>query len=74
MAQSATVQVGEHNFTILIEPNDPDGYLVTCSELPGLVTQGDTMDEAMAMANDAIGGYVASLAKHGEPIPAQLLN
>ncbi len=69
MKKRAPVQVGEYSFTILIEPNDPDGYLVTCPALPGLVTQGDTLDEAFAMAKDAIEGYLISLIKHGEPIP-----
>ena len=69
MKKRAPVQVGEYSFTILIEPNDPDGYLVTCPALPGLVTQGDTLDEALAMAKDAIEGHLISLIKHGDPIP-----
>lgn len=69
MKKKAPVQVGDYSFTILIEPNDPDGYLVTCPALPGLVTQGDTLDEAFAMAKDAIEGYLISLLKHGDPIP-----
>ncbi len=63
------IQVGEYSFTILLEPNEPDGYLVTCPALPGLLTEGDTLDEAYAMAQDAIGGYLESLLAHGEPIP-----
>ena len=60
---------GDNGFTILVEPNDPDGYLVTCPALPGLVTEGDTLDEAFAMAKDAIGAYLISLIKHGDPVP-----
>jgi antitoxin HicB len=67
--QQTPVQVGEYSFTILIEPNDPDGYLVTCPALPGLVTEGNTLDEAYEMAQDAIHGYVESLIKNGEPVP-----
>lgn len=69
MKKHAPVQVGDYSFTILIEPNDPDGYLVTCPALPGLVTQGDTLDEAFLMAKDAIEGYLITLIKHGDPIP-----
>ncbi len=68
--QQTPIQVGEYSFTILLEPNEPDGYLVTCPALPGLVTEGDTLDEAYAMAKDAVEGYLISLIKHGEPIPA----
>lgn len=73
MKKQAPVRVGDYSFTILIEPNDPDGYLVTCPALPGLVTQGNTLDEALAMAKDAIEGYLISLIKHGDPIPEDKL-
>lgn len=63
------VQVGEFSFTVIIEPNEPDGYLVTCPALPGVVTEGDTLDEAYAMAQDAIQVYLESLIANGEPIP-----
>ena len=67
--QQTPIQVGEYSFTILIEPNEPDGYLVTCPALPGLVTEGDTLDEAYRMAQDAIRVYLESLIAGGEPIP-----
>ncbi len=67
--QHAPVQVGEYSFTIIVEPNEPDGYLVTCPALPGLVTQGDTLDEAYEMAQDAIRVYLESLIANGEVIP-----
>jgi predicted RNase H-like HicB family nuclease len=69
MKEQTPIQVGEYTFTVLVEPNEPDGYLVTCPALPGIVTEGDTLDEAFAMAKDAIEGYLTSLLKHGEPIP-----
>lgn len=69
MKKKSPIQVGDYSFTILIEPNDPDGYLVTCPALPGLVTQGDTLDEAYEMAQDAIQAYVESLIDDGEPVP-----
>jgi predicted RNase H-like HicB family nuclease len=67
--QNVPFQVGEYSFTVLVEPNEPDGYLVTCPALPGLVTEGDTLDEAYEMAHDAIQVYVESLIADGEPIP-----
>ena len=42
---------------------------VTCPALPGLVTEGDTLEGARAMAADAIRCYLESLRKDGEPIP-----
>lgn len=37
--------------------------------LPGCFTQGETLDEAKAMAEEAIGLYLESLIDAGEPIP-----
>jgi len=60
----------EFRFTVLYEPAEEGGYVVTCPALPGLVTEGETLDEAREMARDAIRGYVESLQKDGMPIPA----
>lgn len=57
------------NFTVVMTPDETGGYVVTCPALPGLVTEGDTLEEARAMAADAIKGYLESLRKDGEPIP-----
>ena len=62
----------EYSFTVLFEPAAEGGYLVTCPALPGLVTEGDTLREARAMARDAIRAYLESLRKDGEPIPRDL--
>ena len=54
---------------MLYEPAEEGGYVVTCPALPGLVTEGETLDEAREMARDAIRAYVESLKKDGLPIP-----
>jgi antitoxin HicB len=60
----------EYSFTVFFEPAVEGGYVVTCPALPGLVTEGDTLAEAKRMAKDAIRGYLESLRKDGEPVPA----
>ncbi len=59
----------ERSFTLLFEPAAEGGYVVTCPALPGLVTEGDTLEESREMAKDAIRGYIESLQKDGQPIP-----
>lgn len=56
------------NFTVVLTPDVTGGYVVTCPALPGLVTEGDTLEEARAMASDAIRGYLESLQKDRESI------
>jgi len=57
------------NYTIIITPDETGGYVITCPALPGLVTEGDTIEDAREMARDAILGYLESLRMDGEPIP-----
>jgi len=59
------------NYTVIMTPDEAGGYVVTCPALPGLVTEGDTLEEAREMAADAIRGYIESLGKDGEPIPTE---
>ena len=57
-------------YTVLFEPAEEGGYVVSCPALPGLVTEGDTLAEARVMAADAIRAYLDSLRKDGQAIPA----
>jgi antitoxin HicB len=59
----------QYNYKILLNKEDEGGYMVTVPTLPGCITQGDTIDEAFAMAKEAIELYVAELQSRGEPIP-----
>ena len=59
-------------FVVYLEPAEEGGYIVSCPQLPGCVTQGETVEEALEMIKDAIQGYIASLQKHGDPIPPSL--
>ena len=51
---------------------DEDGiYIVECIDLPGCISQGKTIEEAIENIKDAIKAYIDSLKKHNEPIPFQ---
>jgi predicted RNase H-like HicB family nuclease len=62
--------MAEYRYTVLFEPADEGGFVVTCPALPGLVTEGDTLEEARAMAQGAIRAYLESLRKDHLPIPS----
>jgi len=59
----------KYNFTVVYEGQPEGGYVVSVPALPGCHTEGRTFEEAQKMAVDAIRSYIASLKKHGEPIP-----
>jgi predicted RNase H-like HicB family nuclease len=39
--------------------------------LPGCVTQGETVEEALDMARDAIAPYISVLRDRGEEVPVE---
>lgn len=67
--QAATPQV--LSYRILLREEPEGGYTVTVPTLPGCITFGDTITEAIAMAREAIELYLESLHFHGEPIPTE---
>ena len=70
MKRREVVTAHQYRYTVLFEPAEEGGYVVTCPALPGLVTEGDTMEEARRMAEDALRGYLESLLEDGLSIPA----
>ena len=59
-------------YTVVIDP-EPDGstYNVSVPALLGCYTWGETIEEALIMAREAIIGHVAALAALGEPVPVE---
>ena len=48
------------SFTVVLEKEAEGGYTVLVPALPGCHTQGDTRDEALAYAKEAIEAYLES--------------
>ena len=58
-------------FTVIIDQDEDGFHVASCPALPGCHSQGKTRDEALENIAEAIRGYVASLKKHGEPVPQE---
>jgi antitoxin HicB len=56
-------------YRVLLKREPEGGYTVTVPTLPGCITYGETVDEAIDMAKEAIGLYIESLVAHNEPVP-----
>jgi antitoxin HicB len=57
-------------YSIVLTPDEESGgYTVEVPDLPGCITEGDTVEEALAMAEEAIEGFLEVLKKDGDPIP-----
>jgi len=59
-------------YTVILEPEEGGGYHAFCPALKGLHTYGDTFEEAIANAREAIELYLADLEASGEPAPVEV--
>jgi antitoxin HicB len=57
-------------YEVVLVPQTEGGFVVSVPELPSVVTEGDTVAEALAMAKDAIEGYLATMRDRGWELPA----
>jgi antitoxin HicB len=56
------------SYPLELTPDDNDTLLVTCPDLPGVVTYGETEAEAIHWASDAIEEYIAFRLHEFRPI------
>jgi antitoxin HicB len=68
--RTETVRRGTCQYTVIFEPAEEGGYVVHIPTL-GIATQGEDLNDARAMAEECIIGYLESLRKHGEDIPRE---
>jgi predicted RNase H-like HicB family nuclease len=63
------IRVNGETYRIRLEPDlDEGGYVVHCETPPGCTSQGDTVEEALAMIADAISLTVATYREKGWPV------
>lgn len=58
-----------HTYRILLNKEPEGGYTVSVPALPGCITYGENVDEALSMAKEAIEGYIITLKETGKAIP-----
>ena len=57
------------NISLFYDP-EYEGYVVEVLELPGCVSQGKTVEEAIKNIKDAINGYIEVEKEMGREIPS----
>ena len=60
-----------YTYTLELIPTEPEGYSVYVPALPGVVTDGGNVDEALAMARDAITLHLEGLRVDCIEIPVE---
>lgn len=59
-------------YTVVVDPDEEGaGYTVTVPALPGCISEGDTLEEALENVKDAIQLYLRMCRQQGEPVPRE---
>ncbi len=60
-------------YSVVLEPDEeePHRYNVRVPALPGCLTYGESVEDALANATEAITGYLEALADDGLPAPVE---
>ena len=58
-----------YKIPLVLEPQPEGGYTVTSPLLPELVTEGDSMEEALTNVKDAMAAVVEAYQELGRPLP-----
>jgi len=60
----------KYSFSVILEPQEEGGFTVLVPALPEVVTEGDSEEEALANAEEAIRAILAYRRDNGIPIPS----
>ncbi len=58
--------------TVILIPEPEGGYTVTCKELPELLTEGDSVDEALENVEDAFAATLELYEDFGRSLPKSI--
>ena len=62
-----------YSFSVILEPQPDGGFTVLVPALPEVVTEGDTEEQALLNAEEAIRAVLAYRRAHGLAIPPDAL-
>jgi len=62
----------QYKISLHLETLENGQILATSEDVPGLVAQGRTIQEAIEIAQDVARKIIESYKEHGEPLPGSL--
>lgn len=71
MNSDIILSMGMYTYVAKIEEADEGGYVASFPSLPGCYTQGETIEEAIAMAKEVLELHLSVLKDAGEAIPKE---
>ena len=62
---------GQYQFEVIFTPQEEGGFTAEVPDLPGCISEGDTLDEAEKNIREAIELYLETLEERGIPLPSR---
>src|SRR5437588_9088009 len=56
-------------YIALVHKDEGTSYGVSFPDVPGCISAGDTFEEAIANASEALAGHLALMRSDGDPLP-----
>jgi antitoxin HicB len=69
MSRRPKEQISDREYAITLYRADEGGFVAEHRDLPGCLTQGETLDEAIENLSSAKKLWIASALEHGDEIP-----
>jgi antitoxin HicB len=70
MDRRSNILAENYSFSVVLEPQESGGFTVLVPALPEVVSEGDTEQEALANAEEAIRAVLEYRRDHGLLIPS----
>lgn len=61
--------MAKYIYPAIFDPNENNGFTITFPDLPGCITEGDDLDEALLMAAEAMALHLYGMERDGDDIP-----
>ncbi len=62
-----------YKLPLILEPQPEGGFTVTSPVLPELITEGDTVEDALDNVRDALAAVIEAYQETGRSLPPNLL-
>ena len=59
-------------YTVILDKDEDGVYVATVPALPGCISDGRTVEEALSNVREAIQGFIEDMKADGEPIPKDI--
>ena len=56
-------------YTVVLDKDEDGVYVATVPALPGCISDGKTVEEALSNIREAIQGFIEDMKADGKPIP-----